>query len=604
MSDVVEEPAPFRRSMVAFVKVLSSVGSGVLENLLLTVALGLTEWVGMMLLLPLLALVGVRDSGGSVTQLVERFAILLGSVGLEPSLPVVLTIFALLVALRAMVQRRSAIAATTLEQDVVHHLRQRLLAAVSMARWEHLSTRRMTDFSHAMTSELDRVSLACSQLIRLVAEVGVGVAYVAIAIRVSITLTLLAAVVGVFLAVCARSWNARANATGHELGIITADFFSALHEHLGGLKVARANGAVDRNIDVVSRLAERMRRCSVTATGSYASSVAFFNIFSALVLALLLWVAVSILHQPAAAVLVLLFVFARLVPRFSSSISAYQYLMGSMPAFDNVIRCIESCERNQEPASAFVDLPRMSDGVELCDVTFRYRADQIAPTIDGVTLNIRARQTTAIVGASGAGKSTVADLVLCLLTAERGSITVDAKALDASSAPGWRAQVGYVSQDTFLFHDTVRANLLWARPQATEHDVAIALEQAAAAEFVNKLPNGLDTVVGDRGVLLSGGERQRLALARAMLRRPVLMILDEATSALDSENERRVQDAIAQLHGEMAILIISHRLSAIRNADAIYVLDAGRVIESGTFQSLLALPDSRFRDLCLAQGVR
>ena len=163
--------------------------------------------------------------------------------------------------------------------------------------------------------------------------------------------------------------------------------------------------------------------------------------------------------------------------------------------------------------------------------------------------------------------------------------------------------MGYVPQEPFLFHDSLKANLLWAKPDATEAEIREALRLSAAEEFVSSFPKGLETVLGDRGVLVSGGERQRLALARALLRKPSLLILDEATSSLDSENERRIQNAIEELHGKMTILIISHRLSTIRGADMIYVVEEGRLVESGTWGSMVGREGSRFRALCQAQGI-
>jgi len=181
-------------------------------------------------------------------------------------------------------------------------------------------------------------------------------------------------------------------------------------------------------------------------------------------------------------------------------------------------------------------------------------------------------------------------------------ILVDQTPLTAELLPAWRDQIGYVPQDSFHFHDTVRANLLWARPEASEADLREALE-IAAADFVARLPHGLDTVLGDRGVRLSGGERQRVALARALVRRPALLILDEATSSLDSENERRVQDAIERLHGRLTVLVITHRLTTVRLADAIHVLEGGRLVESGDWHGLLNGSAGRFRAMCEAQGL-
>ena len=180
---------------------------------------------------------------------------------------------------------------------------------------------------------------------------------------------------------------------------------------------------------------------------------------------------------------------------------------------------------------------------------------------------------------------------------------VDGNMLEPRLLRPWREQIGYVAQDTFLFNDTVRSNLLWACPEAGEEEIWQALKLAAAAGFISELPEGLETVLGDRGVRLSGGERQRLALARALLREPSLLILDEATSALDSKNERRIQDAIDRLHGSVTILVITHRLSTVREADVIYVLESGRVVESGTWEALISNEDGRFSALAGAQGI-
>jgi ATP-binding cassette subfamily C protein len=190
-----------------------------------------------------------------------------------------------------------------------------------------------------------------------------------------------------------------------------------------------------------------------------------------------------------------------------------------------------------------------------------------------------------------------------LIAPKEGNILIDRKNFGPEGIRAWREQLGYVPQDTFLFNDTVKANLLWAKPDANEEEINQSLRFAAAEEFVHGLPKGVDTILGERGVLISGGERQRLALARALLRKPSLLILDEATSSLDSENEKRIQNAIERLHGQMTILIISHRLSTIRGADIIHVIEEGRLIESGTWDDLISKDNGRFLELCKAQGL-
>ena len=183
-----------------------------------------------------------------------------------------------------------------------------------------------------------------------------------------------------------------------------------------------------------------------------------------------------------------------------------------------------------------------------------------------------------------------------LFMPDQGQMEVDGRALEAGDLSAWRQGIGYVPQETFLFHDTVRANLEWAHPGASEDEIWEALDLAAAG-FVRQLPRGLETEIGERGVRLSGGERQRLALARALLIKPKLLILDEATSHLDVENERLIQQALDELGGQITMVVIAHRLTTVRNADQIVVLEAGRVVESGSWDTLQSDKQGRLYSL-------
>jgi ATP-binding cassette, subfamily C, bacterial len=242
--------------------------------------------------------------------------------------------------------------------------------------------------------------------------------------------------------------------------------------------------------------------------------------------------------------------------------------------------------------------PLLTRAVRLERATFTY-GDQARPAVDGVTLAIPVSETTALVGPSGCGKTTVADLVTGLLSPTSGRILIDGVELNAERAGQWRSRIGYVAQDTFFFHDTVRANLKWAAPGASDAVLETAI-RAAAADFLFQFPEGLNTVIGDRGTRLSGGERQRFALARALARQPELLILDEATSALDPANERKVLDAIDRLRGSMTILLITHRLWTLGRVDTIHVMEDGRLVESGPWDTLRAAAGSRFSALCRA----
>lgn len=230
--------------------------------------------------------------------------------------------------------------------------------------------------------------------------------------------------------------------------------------------------------------------------------------------------------------------------------------------------------------------PGLEEGVAFRDVSFAYRDD--TPVLQGVTFHVPAGSTVALVGPSGAGKTTLVDLLGRFFEVDGGAVTVDGVDVRDIRVEELRSRLGIVSQETVLFHDTVRANIAYGRPDASDAEVEGAARAAHAHEFVARLPRGYDTVVGERGTELSGGQRQRLAIARAILRDPPILVFDEATSALDTESERLVQDAMDRLLEGRTVFVIAHRLSTVQRADQILVLDDGRIVERGTHDQLLA----------------
>jgi subfamily B ATP-binding cassette protein MsbA len=201
------------------------------------------------------------------------------------------------------------------------------------------------------------------------------------------------------------------------------------------------------------------------------------------------------------------------------------------------------------------------------------------PLFADITLNIQKGKTTAIVGASGAGKSTLVDLIVGFFKYNKGEILVNGIDLKKINLLSWRNLIGYVSQDIFLFNTTVRENILIGKPSASEEEILVVAKKANADLFIQALPQGYNTLLGERGLKLSGGQRQRIAIARAIIRDPELFIFDEATSSLDVESEKSIQESIYELAKEKTIIIIAHRLSTIENADVIYILDKGCIVE-------------------------
>jgi subfamily B ATP-binding cassette protein MsbA len=230
--------------------------------------------------------------------------------------------------------------------------------------------------------------------------------------------------------------------------------------------------------------------------------------------------------------------------------------------------------------------PPIGGNVRFKDVVFAYHEN--APALNSVSLEIPAGKKVALVGPSGSGKSTVFNLLLRFYDADGGRIEFDNQEIRAITIASLRGAMALVSQDAFLFDDTIRANIAFGRPGATDDDIAAAAQAAAAHDFISASPKGYDTLVGEGGLRLSGGERQRIAIARAMLRDAPILLLDEATSALDTENERIVQDALKRLMRGRTTIVIAHRLTTVLDADRIYVMEQGRVVEQGTHGELMA----------------
>jgi ATP-binding cassette subfamily C protein len=570
-------------SVQAFWRLLGEAPRGqLLELFLLMTLASLTEGIGLLLLVPLLEILGGTASRNALVQgLLNGLSFL----GLVPTISGLLLAFLALVGVRSLIQYSRGRLGVSLQHQLVDRLRLRAYAALLGVEWRWISASRRADQANLLLTDISRIGVGLHFGLGLLATAVTLLAYLAAAFALSWTMTGLALVSGGLVFGLLGGQRRQALALGRALGQASRDLQGTVQESLAGIKLTKILGQEARHLDQFRQTLDRLRDRQVRFAASTNLSQALFQVGGAALLAGYLYVGLALWQTPLPELLTLVLIFSRLIPQFLSAQQQFHHWLHALPALEETERLLAECQDAAEPADEQPPGPwpvRAAIRLEAVSLTYTGRD---RPALDGVTLTFPAHTSTAIMGASGAGKSTLADVLMGLLTPDAGQVTIDGQALTGGQRRAWRHSVAYVPQEVFLFHDSIRNNLLWGWPAARDADLRQALERAAA-DFVFHLPQGLETLVGDGGVRLSGGERQRLALARALLKRPSLLILDEATSALDRENEARVRAAIEGLHGDLTLVVIGHRLATLEHADQVVVLAAGRVAAQGTWHAV------------------
>jgi ATP-binding cassette subfamily C protein len=534
----------------------------------LMLLVGLTEGLGLLMIVPILQTLSPGATApAALAGLTGRAA--------PPSLGTLLAIFVLLVALRAGATLWKGVEAARLNARIVDGLRCRAMDALLHAEWRALAAMRQSGNRALLVTTVDRVGVAIN---RLVASTALALNLTLIfgaAIVLSWKLAVGAVVVGALVLLLYTGVRRQARRLGEALSNAYREIHARLEETLDGLRLYKSFGRESQALEEARRTFVSMRGAEIAFVLQSERARAVMQVGGALALALLTWLAVVRWHTPPLVLLPMVAVCARALPQLQGLQEAAQQFAHARPALDDIAALIAEVEAHAEPIDPGRAPPRLERAIELAGVDFAFAGGRAA--LHAIDLEIAARATVALVGHSGAGKSTLADILGGLLAPDSGRVLIDGEALDAAARRAWRGQVAYVQQEAVLFAGSVRDNLLWARPDADDAALRRALERAAA-HFVHALPGGIDCDLGERGRQLSGGERQRIALARALLREPRLLILDEATSAIDAAAEREVADAVAQLKGSLAIVVIGHRGALTKLAERQVVLEHGRVV--------------------------
>lgn len=434
------------------------------------------------------------------------------------------------------------------------------------------------------------VNIELEQWNKLFVNTFVIIAYVVVLVAISPFLSVVAVILGVGLILVQRYLIPRIKAISQEVTQATVNVIKQIVESIQGLRLIHSFGRQRQTMEQVHQLTGELVPLLETQERLTKVTQPLNQTLTITTVGLLLILGFIVLTNEEALLIPALFTFIAALNRLSVQLGTFAQIMNTLASNSGRMNRLNKILMTEDKEWSRVGgkvLAGLKEKIHFEEVTLRYFSDQ-APALKNISFVMPKGSVTALVGSSGAGKSSVADLLTGLYDPSEGKIMIDQIDLREYRLETWRKQIGVVSQDTFIFNQPILENIRYGKPEATEREVIEAAKDAQAHEFILALPEEYHTVVGERGYRLSGGQRQRLALARAILKQPEVLILDEATSALDSQSERLVQEALAMFQQDRTVLVVAHRLSTITGADQILVLEQGEIIEQGTHQELLS----------------
>ncbi|WP_442594263.1 ABC transporter ATP-binding protein [Neobacillus sp. D3-1R] len=578
------------KELMYFVKNIHSYSGKILYfNLIAMILISLFEGVGIFLLLPLVSLTGVFNLNIKEDFLFSGFFGFFQELPQAISLPIILVTYVLILVCHSYFQRNQRILNSKIQQSYSRFLREETYKAILLANWRFFLTKRKSDLINALVNETARVNAGTNLFLNLISTLIFTFIQIGVACLLSLKMTLCVLFFGAILTLFSKKFVKRSNVLGSENVELAHTYMAGVTEHFNGIKDIKSNNLEKHHIEWFENLNEKVESNILEMMKLKTNSQFIYKVVSAFLIVFFVYTSIQLFDGQSAQLLLILVIFTRLWPRITGIQSILEQMGSVIPSFKYIINIQNQC--NSEKESSEFGLQNVKPiniqyGLECRGVDFRYSRDTQTYALKNINIKIPSNRMTAIVGRSGAGKSTLIDILMGLNEPEKGNVLIDGKILNNENLLSLRCSTSYVPQDPYLFNMTIKENLLLTNPQASNEEIWEALELASAASFVMKLSHGIDTYIGDRGIRLSGGERQRIVLARAILRKPKILILDEATSALDTENESLIQGSLEKLKGKMTIICIAHRLSTIKNADQVIVLDHGTVIQVGGYNQV------------------
>jgi len=551
---------------------------------------GILEGIGINAIIPLLSLVlGLHDAATDLlSRVIEQFFAFMHI----PFFPRYLLAFIVILFIaKSAVSLLLSYIQIRIASEYERETRAKLLNSVLRASWPYLIKQKLGNLETALMVDAPASASLLSKISFTIMLLTSSLIYAAVAFSISPFVMFSTLFLGLVILVSYRPLMDRVHKSSRERTVVYRDTMHHVTEHVGGLKTVKALGVETPAIERGEGLFANIRTLSVRIGVLHQLASQTIAPIGVIYIAAILGLAFKTPFISFAALPAVLYLIYRMFTYVQQLQNNVQYMSELVPHLERIVAYEESAgghaesEKGTEPFSFKKELA-------FNNVSFAYEADR--SVIHDVSFSIPKGSMVGIVGPSGAGKTTCVDLMLRLLEPSSGAITLDGVDSTSIKLSVWRAKVAYVSQDFFLIQDTIRNNIRFYDESITDEEVWEAAKQAHIDSFIKKCPEGLDTMVGERGIQLSAGERQRVVIARALARKPELLILDEATSALDNESEAHIKRVIEELKGKLTIVAIAHRLSTIMGSDTLVGLKEGRVVEVGSPHDLLKDPESYF----------
>ena len=538
---------------------------------------GLAEGVGLSVLLPLLnmAMEGQGQAApASDNEFSQSVRGALGVLGIAPSLGNMLLIVVFAIGCKSLLllfaKRQVGYTAARLATD----LRLELLRAIMRSRWEYFLGQPVGKLTNALATEAARASETFVNGATALTFLAQAVVYGAVAIAVSWRATLTGIVAGAVIIGLSHSLVRITKKAGRKQTSVLLSLMATMTDTLGSVKPLKGMGREHLADAVLSMETTRLNRALERQALGSALLESTQEFLFALIIAGGIYVALAKFAMPFATVMVLVVVVGQMVALLGKVQKQYQKMTLSESAYWSMQRTIAEAQAEEEELRGG-ERPVLATRLCMEGVCFAYDERRV---LDDLSLEIPAGELVTLIGPSGAGKTTVVDLLIGLIRPDAGRITLDGTPLDSMDIKQWRRSIGYVPQETLLLHESIAHNVSLGDSELSQADIEHALRAAGAWDFVSALPEGMHSNVGERGGRLSGGQRQRIVIARALVRRPQLLILDEATSALDAESAEAVRQTLERLRGSLTILTITHESGLVDIADRVYRLESGRAV--------------------------